>query len=399
MKKVFSLIVAILLCFCLLSCKKNEKITEDGENYTSYTAKTYSSTSHFNSITNLTLFSNYKKKENVNKFNEVKKIVIDDLTEIENTISTSVEGSDVYKFNNANAGEKVEISSLTYFLLERAKEYHALTGGAFNPSVYNLCDLWGFTARFKGNYAPKFDYDRENYKTNLPSQEYIDGFKKLCNFNDLVLTCEGEKFYAIKPTNTVVINGVTYSMKIDLGGLGKGYAVDLLKEKIKEKGFNFGYLSLGNSSIALLKSVGDKKAKSGDYDFNLNLVNPVVSNKHKESSYAVLFSFDDFVSTSGDYVKCYDLKERRYCHVISSETGEPIQTKIHSVTIVGKSALETDALSTAIIVMGKDRAVSFIREKLSDCKVVFLKSELADYTVYTNVDALELKCDFKMEKI
>ena len=112
-----------------------------------------------------------------------------------------------------------------------------------------------------------------------------------------------------------------------------------------------------------------------------------------------MFSFDDFVSTSGDYVKCYDLKERRYCHVISSETGEPIQTKIHSVTIVGKSALETDALSTAIIVMGKDRAVSFIREKLSDCKVVFLKSELADYTVYTNVDALELKCDFKMEKI
>ena len=61
----------------------------------------------------------------------------------------------------------------------------------------------------------------------------------------------------------------------------------------------------------------------------------------------------------------------RYCHIIDPTTGKPVQSGIMSVTIIGGGAAEDDALTTAIMCMGKDKAIKFIEEKLTDRRVVF----------------------------
>lgn len=77
------------------------------------------------------------------------------------------------------------------------------------------------------------------------------------------------------------------------------------------------------------------------------------------------------LSTSGDNEQVYSIGGKRYCHIIDPTTGKPVQTGIMSVTVIGGSAAEDDALTTAIMAMGKERAVQFIEEKLADRKVAF----------------------------
>jgi thiamine biosynthesis lipoprotein len=77
------------------------------------------------------------------------------------------------------------------------------------------------------------------------------------------------------------------------------------------------------------------------------------------------------ISTSGDYEQYYIIDDVRYCHIIDPTTGKPVQTGIMTATIIGGSAAEDDALTTAIMTMGKDKAIEFINTKLSDRYVAF----------------------------
>jgi thiamine biosynthesis lipoprotein len=181
------------------------------------------------------------------------------------------------------------------------------------------------------------------------------------NFGDLQLYSEDGNYYAVKPAATVEIDGVTYSMKIDLGGIGKGYAVDKVKEIVEEYGFEYGYINFGSSSMALLGH-----ATRGSY--TLGLTNP---RTYYGDDYIRLQLNNVCVSTSGDYEQYYEFDGVRYCHIIDPTTGKPVQTGVYTATVIGGSAAEDDAYTTAIMTMGKDKAIKFINEKLSDRYVVF----------------------------
>ena len=77
------------------------------------------------------------------------------------------------------------------------------------------------------------------------------------------------------------------------------------------------------------------------------------------------------VSTSGDNAQYYMIDGVRYCHVINPKTGKPVQTGVMSATILGGSAAEDDAYTTAIMAMGRDKAAEFVKTKLTDRRVVF----------------------------
>jgi thiamine biosynthesis lipoprotein len=287
-------------------------------------------------------------------------------TETENTIcaindkfSDSIENSDIYNFNLAKDNEYVEVGKETFDLVSLAKEIYSLTSGAYNPCVYYLVDLWGFSERFSSDEEMTEIYDREwvdDGSTSylpLPDSNYIEGFMSLSDFDKVKCSEEEGKYYLVKENTLVTIDGNDYYTKIDLGGLIKGYAVDSLALLANDMDITKGYINYGTSSIALLKN-------SEDTYWDLTLTNPDYDENSQSEVFLNIKAMDTFVSTSGDYEKYYEIDNIRYSHIIDSSTGYPINNNVCSATVLCGSACLADMLSTAICVMGRDNAIEFM---------------------------------------
>ncbi len=279
--------------------------------------------------------------------------VKDKLGEINESLSIGVESSAVTLFNSATAGAVIEVDKVAYDVFTLAEQMYEFTDGYYNPAVYYSVEAYGFNPN---GQIPATAAD-------LPSDASIEKFRQLSShFGDIEVYEEEGKFYVKKPAVTVEIDGVTYSMKIDLGGIGKGYAVDIINSMMDESGFKYGYFDFGSSSIVLKNHF-----KMGVYD--LEFKNP--RSDYFGQQFLRTKVKNECVSTSADDVKYYILDGVRYCHVIDPTTGKPVNKGIMSATVIGGTAAEGDALTTALMAMGKNNALKFIENKLTDRKVVF----------------------------
>ena len=210
----------------------------------------------------------------------------------------------------------------------------------------------------------------------LPSDETLLKYSELAAaFGELKLSYEGGKYYAVKPEKTVEVEGQTLSMKIDLGGIGKGWAVDKVNELFDRYGFECGYFNFGKSSTACRKH-----CKNGVYEMQL-------THPRANKTYIKMLLFDEVVSTSGDYEQYYFQDGVSYCHIIDPFTCKPVQTGVMTATVMGGSAAENDAYTTALIAMGTDAAQKYIAEKLTGKRALFTCTEDGKYKVKTNMSA------------
>ncbi|MDE7087299.1 MAG: FAD:protein FMN transferase [Clostridia bacterium] len=306
------------------------------------------------------------------KFDRLSTAVENTLNEIEKSItahitpSLHIETSCIYEFNEAEAGATVEIDKTAYDLLTTAKSVYSATDGYYNPAVYHSAYAYCFYGLFM-------------FMTEeaLPSDEEVEKYASLStHFGDIELSEDNGKYYAKKPEQTIEVDGETLSLKIDLGGIGKGYALDKVNSLIDEYGFEYGYFDFGSSSIAVKKHYENA-------DYTINFLDP--RSDSRGTSYLRTKVHDSFISTSGDYERYYELGGVRYCHIINPETGKPVQTGVMTATVIGGSAAEDDAYTTAIMCMGKDKALKFISEKLTDRKVAFTYNNGGEYEIYTNI--------------
>lgn len=375
MKKIRMLTSIILALVLLSACGKAEKFLYKRDVET------------FNTSSLLFVYDDFSNKKNAEKLESVWSEAEDILKNVENLVSVDKESSDVYRFNIASFGEKVEISETTKELFLIAKEAYTLSGGLFDPTVYPLVDLWGFSPRFSDDYTPTEKYDRKrssNGSLPLPSDEYVEAFKSLVGFDKIELIEEGGKNYLFKGIESVTVDGVTYQAKIDFGGIAKGYATDKVLTLMKDCGYAEGYFSCGTSSIAFLES-GSERAT--DKTFELDIRKPRQTDENG-NSFASLRIKNACVSTSGDYEKYYVTGGVRYCHVINPETGRPINAdgatkKIMSVTLIGKNAALIDALSTAVIEMSVFEAKEFLFKNKLEAVVSY--EEGGEYKVFTTL--------------
>lgn len=287
------------------------------------------------------------EKDKLNAFFAEFKTALDD---IDKSLSTSVVNSDVSKFNAAAAGEKVQISKTAYEVISEAKRVYEMTEGYYNPALYYNVLAYGFG-----------DNHRIMTKEELPTDEVVAKYTDLAShFGELQLIQEGETHYAVKPEYTVEVEGETLTLHIDLSGIGKGYAVDKVEKLFNDYGYDYGYFSFGSSSMLVKRHL--------DGAYKLGLSNPRSPSRKPYIQTEIL---NEKLSTSGDNEQYYVIDGVRYCHVIDPTTGKPVQTGIMSATVIGGSAAEDDALTTAIMAMGKEKAISFVKEKLNDRRVIF----------------------------
>ncbi|MBP5372991.1 MAG: FAD:protein FMN transferase [Clostridia bacterium] len=276
------------------------------------------------------------------------------VSEAEAALSTKVADSDVSRFNALSFGERTAISKTTKRLIESAKNLYSTTGGAFDPATYSLVDLWGFSSRFDEFYTPTKPYDRQKNAEGsfpLPDRSFVEAFKELTDFSLVEIVEEGGATYLKKNCPSITVGGTVYDQQIDLSGIAKGYLSDALKTIILSAGIKDFYLSLGTSSLYL----GSKNGEA----WNTELVDP---SGRGRSAFASIPLLNKSVSTSGTYEHSYTLNGKKYHHIIDAESGAPSDTDLLSAVVIGGDGEYADALSTALVVLGSEKALEFIAD-------------------------------------
>ena len=304
------------------------------------------------------------------------------LTSLDSSMNIANENSYISQFNAAEAGSEIQIDKDTYEVLNIAIKMFEETDGYYNPGVYYSVDLYGFGVRSNNETRP---YDREDPSVELPDNEYVTAFQQLGeSFADVRTYQRDGKYYVYKPEKTVTVEGHTYSLAMDLGGIGKGYAIDLADRLIDEAGFEYGYFNFGSSSQAINGSLSD------DGMFELSFQNP---RKFLGAGYLTTRTANVAISTSGDYILSYTIDGTRYSHIINPKTGAPIRTGIATATVLdGRvgvySAAEADARTTALCAMGVEKATEYMNELTEQgIMVAFLhENGIGWLTLYTNME-------------
>lgn len=326
----------------------------------------------FGTYATLVVSSDFSSQENVQKLNDLDEQIFQTLQTIENSLSLNVASSYVNAFNSANAGESVKVDEITATVLSIAKDMHSFTNGFFNPAFYYSLKAFGF---YDGALA-----------TTLPSQAELDAYKQIAGAFNKIEILQDESlagdYYVSKPTDEVAFGGQTLNLKIDLGGIGKGYATDLVGSLLDDFGFVNGYFSVGNSSISVKQSSGGENG-----EWTLSLAHP----RKQGQAYAKTKIKNASLSTSGDYENFFERDGVRYCHIIDVNTGAPVSSDLLTVTVIGGTATFADAVSTALLCMGSERATDFINQNLADYKICMTVKNGESLQLLTNVNqAFEL---------
>lgn len=217
---------------------------------------------------------------------------------------------------------KLKVSPETFYIIKKSLEFWKLSDGAFDISVAPLIDLWGFSSQ----------------KTRIPGEEEIKATLKLVGSNKIILQ-----------ENNSVIEFKLPGMKIDLGGIAKGFALDCAVKKLKENGINNCLINAGGQVYALGKRSGRPWKVA-------------IKEPNAQEVRQILFLEDQSSSTSGNYEQYFLVNHKRYCHIINPKTGYPVETKINSVTVVNNLGIFSDALSTTIFILGKESFEKLNRE-------------------------------------
>ncbi|MFR6102023.1 MAG: FAD:protein FMN transferase [Christensenellales bacterium] len=349
------------------------------------TVKSKHTDEYFSTVSALFLYT-----EDSSAFDQAWQMVKQTLEQVQNAVSLSEPESDISRFNRLAYGESCSVSSITAQLFQIARVAYEATGGLYDPTVYPLVDLWGFSPRFNQNaYQPSQPYDRAyvNGKLPLPDSRYIQALQKLVGMeNVLLLGDETSGWRLQKNTLPVTVNGDTFQAQLDLGGIAKGFACDMVIDHLTQMGFTQGHFICGGSSISLLSK------PEGNY--SLTLAKPRTG-RSSESYFATVFAQNTMVSTSSDANHTYTVDGIIYCHIIDPRTGHPINTPVKnepqrgiaSVTLLGPSAAYNDALSTALCVMAPMAAMEYVNGTLKDqyAVIVFFETGSPNLEVFTNL--------------
>lgn len=395
-KRVGAAALLLALCIMLASCVSaapTEEHTPKG-----YASKSKQTGDYFGTASILCLYGDFEDIEAQAAFEQTWSEVKEILEQVEAAVAVDRPDSDVARFNELEFGESTPVGTHTAQILSTARQVWMDTDGAYDPTVYPLVDLWAFTPRFNTNmYTPTMPYDRarEDGGIPLPEESYIQAFRDLVDFGGVVLSGNEEEGYTLeKNIPPVTVDGEVYQAKLDLGGIAKGYAVDLVMELLKEEGWEYGYFSCGSSSIGMMKNGSAKAQEEGTAAFSLGIRKPRAT-EEEGTAYAAIAVQDACISSSGDYEHSYIQDGVLYCHMIDPETGWPmntpaedgVQSGLSTVTLIGGTAAYNDAMTTALCIMGTERAEAYCEERLKEYQRMFVTYEAGSeqYGVWTNI--------------
>lgn len=261
--------------------------------------------------------------------------VMQDMRRLDQTLSTYIDTSDVSYLNRHAAEKAVPLSDELYLLIERSVHFSQLSGGAFDITYASV----GYLYDYRAEQRPS----AEDKTRLLPAVDY-----RLLQLDSKARTLR----YGHD------------NLRIDLGGIAKGYAVDRAIDLLRARGIDHAAVSAGGDSRVL----GDKRGQP----WVVGIKNPRQNPADPREVVISLPLQDSAISTSGDYQRYFvdaDSGERVH-HILNPSTGRPADELV-SVTVLGPRSLDADALSTTLFVLGAKRGLELV-EKMPDYDVVII---------------------------
>ena len=253
--------------------------------------------------------------------------------------------SELSRFNANPSPEPFPVSAGFAQVVRQALALSRDSGGAFDPTVGPLVDLWGFGAPGR--------------RADVPSDAEVEAARALCGAGHLQVTPEGALRKDIP------------GLRLDLGGIAKGYGADVAAQVLRDRGYSTVFVSVCGEIVAFGNNPDGKPWQVG-------VERPIQDLPRGADHIAVVPLSGRALSTSGDtYNYFLDADGTTYSHVLDPATGRPIQHQLASVTVIGPSGLVADGLATTLYMMGPERGLAWI-EARPDYAALFVVRTGAD---------------------
>ena len=331
-RRLFAALACLALCLGLLAgCSSQPKTTvsDSAQRFTAY---------YFDVFDTMTQAIAYCDSQA--EFDQQVEALHEDLVTYHRLydIYNDYEGVNNIKTINDNAGvAPVKVDERIIDMLELAVKMYDTTGGKLNVAMGSVLAIWH-------DYREAAEADPSDEDNRLPTQEELEAAAQHCDINDLIIDREAGTVYLADP-----------EMRLDVGSVGKGYAVEQVCQAAKARGLVSLSLSVGGN----LRSVGTKPESQ---PWESGIVSPwddsLIYN-NSSSLLAVVKSNDQAVVTSGDYQRYFMVDGVRYHHIIDPDTLWPADY-FTAVTILCPDSGLADCLSTGIFCMPLEEGMALI---------------------------------------
>ena len=265
--------------------------------------------------------------------------VFQEVERLEGLLSNWQERSDVERLNAAAGKHPVLVGTELRDVLETARQVSEWTGGKFDVTFGVMSSLW------------KFDY--QNQDGSIPDHNEVVRRRKLINYRDLEVDERNSTAFLRRE-----------GMVVNLGGIGKGYALDRARAILHNRGLRDFLVQFGGDMYAA--------GHEGNRPWRLGIQDP---RGPANRIFATVDVSESTFSTSGDYARSFIKNGRRYHHILDPDTGEPAQG-CRSVTIIAGSATIADGLSTGAFILGPEAGMALV-ERLPGVEAVIVSAKNA----------------------
>lgn len=325
-KRVFwlKLVVALLLPALLSSCSGQDGMSRERQ--------TAMRDDLLGTIISISLYSDNAEYLFEQSFNAIE--------EIDMRMSANRPDSEISLLNQSEHGH-MTVSEDIFDLLNRSDELSALSGGAFDVTIGAVTTLW----RIDGDFSV------------LPSDEKIRESLSFVGYRGILLS-EADRTVSVPD-----------GMMIDLGSIAKGHALDVVAELLMENGVRHALLDFGGD----IRLIGHRP---DGHKWRIGILSPIIG----DTDLACIIEVSDVsVLTSGGYERFFEQDGIRYHHILSPQTGYPADSGLLSVTVIGHSSTDADALSTAGFVLGLREGMALL-ESLDGFEGIFITNENVIHT-------------------
>jgi thiamine biosynthesis lipoprotein len=249
-----------------------------------------------------------------------------DLAAVTRVLSTYDPGSDISRFGRARTTEPVPVDPMLLDVLGSALVVSERSGGAFDPTVAPLVDAWGFGP----TDGPP------------PDSARVVALRELVGYEALTVDPVAGTLSKARP-----------SMSIDLSGVAKGYAAELIARELADSGFTSALVDVGGE-VSALGTHRDGRP------WRVALEGPGDASPRALGTIDLV---DESVATSGDFRNYYEDRGVLYSHIIDPRTGFPLRFRGFSVSVVHSSGAMADAWATALTVLGPDEGFALAEQE------------------------------------
>jgi thiamine biosynthesis lipoprotein len=281
-----------------------------------------------------------------------------ELKKVDELMSDYKSESQISRVNREAFEKAVKVDESTFHVLQKSAEFSRLSGGAFDITIAPLAELWRTAAE----------------SNSVPTEQDIADARSKVGYEKLILDAD-----------EMTVRFTVEGMKLDLGGIAKGYSIDKAIEAMQAGGAAGGMVDVGGD----IRCFG--LPPKGKKTWRIGLQNPAETDTDEETLAGtggqvlmVLKLTDAAIATSGGYRRFVLIEGKKHSHIVNPDTATSAEG-LSSVTIISQNALDADALATSVSVMGPEKGLALI-EKIPDTEAILITPS-PDYQIIKTAGA------------